>query len=104
LSTTIHSFGRRPTAWCDHWAIAPTFASAADFLRSSDINEANCLICDVQMPGLSRVDLQRVLIAQGHRMPMIFITAYFDERNCQRVMEAGAIGYLGQAIRRRESD
>jgi PAS domain S-box-containing protein len=73
-----------------------TFASAEDFLQSSYIHETTCLISDVQMPGLSGVDLHRVLIAQGHRMPVIFITAYFDERIRQSVMEAGAIGYLSK--------
>src|SRR6516164_645851 len=73
-----------------------TFASAEDFLQSSYIHETTCLISDVQMPGRKGVDLQRVLIAQGHRMPVIFITAYFDERIRQSVMEAGAIGYLSK--------
>ena len=75
---------------------AATFASAEDFLQSSCINETTCLISDVQMPGLSGVDLQRVLIAQGIKIPMIFITAYFDERIRQSVMEAGALGYLSK--------
>ena len=72
------------------------FASAEDFLQSSRIQETTCLISDVQMPGLSGVDLQRVLVAQGNRTPMIFITAYFDERIRQNVMEAGAVGYLSK--------
>jgi FixJ family two-component response regulator len=75
-----------------------TFASAEGFLQSSYIHEATCLISDVQMPGLSGVDLQRVLIAEGNRTPMIFITAYFDERIRQSVMEAGAIGYLRKPV------
>jgi PAS domain S-box-containing protein len=73
-----------------------TFASAEDFLQSSYIHETTCLISDVQMPGLSGIDLQRLLIAQGNRVPMIFITAYFDERIRRSVMEAGAIGYLSK--------
>ena len=73
-----------------------TFASAEEFLQSSYVHETTCLITDVQMPGLSGVDLQRVLIAEGNRTPMIFITAYFDERIRQRVMEAGAVGYLSK--------
>jgi FixJ family two-component response regulator len=73
-----------------------TFASAEDFLQSSCIRETTCLISDVQMPGLSGVDLQRVLVAEGNRTPMIFITAYFDERIRQNVMEAGALGYLSK--------
>ena len=73
-----------------------TFASAEEFLQSSYIHETAGLIRDVQMPGMSGVDLQRLLIAQGDRIPMIFITAYFDERIRQSVMEAGAIGYLSK--------
>ena len=74
---------------------AATFASAEDFLQSSYIvHGTTCLISDVQMPGLSGVDLQRELIAQGYRTPIIFITAFPDERICRKVMEAGAIGYL----------
>jgi FixJ family two-component response regulator len=75
---------------------ASTFFSAEDFLQSSYIHETSCLISDVQMPGLSGVDLQRVLIAQGNRLPTIFITAYFDERIRRSVMEVGAIGYLSK--------
>jgi FixJ family two-component response regulator len=74
---------------------AATFASAEDFLQSSCIQETTCLISDVQMPGLSGVDLQRVLVAEGNRTPMIFITA-FDEIIRQNVMEAGAVGYLSK--------
>ena len=76
--------------------LTAAFASAEDFLQSRKIRETTCLISDVQMPGLSGVDLQRLLIAEGNRMPMIFITAYFDERIRQSVMEAGAIGYLSK--------
>ena len=76
--------------------LTAAFASAEDFLQSSYIHETTCLISDVQMPGLSGVDLQRLLIAEGNPMATIFITAYFDERIRQSVMEAGAIGYLSK--------
>jgi FixJ family two-component response regulator len=71
-----------------------TFCSAEDFLQSSYVHETTCVISDVHMPGLSGVDLQRVLIAQGYVTPVIFVTAFPDERICRKVMEAGAIGYL----------
>jgi FixJ family two-component response regulator len=71
-----------------------TFGSAEDFLQSSYIHETTCVISDVQMPGLSGVDLQRVLIAQGYVTLIIFVTACPDERICRKVMQAGAIGYL----------
>jgi len=46
------------------------------------------------MPGLSGLDLQERLIAQGHRFPIIFLTAYPDEDVRMRAMKAGAVGFL----------
>src|SRR5215471_9266857 len=56
--------------------IAATFTSAEEFLKSDRVQESSCLIADVQMPGMSGLDLQNQLIARGHRFPVIFITAY----------------------------
>jgi FixJ family two-component response regulator len=76
--------------------LAATFASAEEFLSSGHVNETSCLITDVQMPGLSGVELQRRLIAQGRLMPTIFVTAFPDDRTRTRVLTAGAIGYLSK--------
>jgi FixJ family two-component response regulator len=73
-----------------------TFASAEDFLESDRIEDTSCVITDVQMPGLSGVELQHVLIARGARMPMIFITAFPEDRIRRSVLEAGAIGFLSK--------
>ncbi len=75
---------------------AATFASAEEFLQSDSIDSTSCLIADVQMPGLSGIDLQRRLIAQGTRMPTIFITAFPEESTRARAMKAGAAGFLGK--------
>ena len=75
---------------------AATFASAEDFLQSDRVDETACLITDVQMPGLSGVELQSVLIARGNHTPMIFITAFMEEKTRRRALEAGAIGFLGK--------
>jgi FixJ family two-component response regulator len=75
---------------------AATFASAEEFLQSGRVDNTSCLIADVQMPGLSGVDLQRGLIAQGVLTPMIFITAFPEEETRARVMRAGALGYLSK--------
>src|ERR1700730_19316327 len=56
-----------------------TFASAEEFLRSNRLNELSCVIADVQMPGMSGLELQAHLLAQGHRVPFIFFTAFPDE-------------------------
>ena len=73
---------------------AATFCSGEDFLESGHVKVTACLITDVQMPGLSGVELQDRLIADGHRVPVIFITAFPDARLRGQVLKAGAIGYL----------
>jgi FixJ family two-component response regulator len=75
---------------------AATFASAEEFLQSERIDDTTCLIADVQMPGLSGIDLQSRLVARGVRTPTIFITAFPEEGTRLRAMTAGAVGYLGK--------
>jgi FixJ family two-component response regulator len=71
-----------------------TFASGEEFLKSGRLSDTECLITDVQMPGMSGVDLQSRLIANGNRTPVIFVTANPDERTRQRALGAGALGFL----------
>ena len=75
---------------------ASAFGSAEEFLDSEQINRTSCLITDLHMPGLSGLDLQERLIAQGHRFPIIFLTAYPDEDVRMRAMKAGAVGFLSK--------
>jgi FixJ family two-component response regulator len=75
---------------------AATFASAEEFLQSDSLGDTACLIADVQMPGLSGVDLQCWLTAQGVKIPTIIITAFPEEGTRARAMTAGAVGYLGK--------
>ena len=75
---------------------ATTFASAEEFLQSKWINDTECVISDVKMPGLSGVELQSRLIAQGNRTPIIFVSAFSDERTRARALKAGAIGFLSK--------
>jgi FixJ family two-component response regulator len=71
-----------------------SFASAEDFLRSTDVTDAACVVTDVQMPGMSGLELQRLLSAQGCLAPIIFITAFPEERTKARALEAGAVCFL----------
>ena len=59
---------------------AHTFASADEFLDSPYICEAACLIVDVQMPKTSGIELKHMLRAKGIATPIIFITAFPEER------------------------
>lgn len=73
---------------------AMTFVSAEQFLESGLLAETTCLIADVQMPGLGGLGLQDHLRGQGHQIPIIFITAYPDERRRADALDAGAIDFL----------
>ena len=75
---------------------AMTFASAEDFLQSESVHDTSCLITDVQMPGLSGVELQSLLLARGHRTPIIFIASFPEEKIRARALEAGAVGFLSK--------
>ena len=77
---------------------ASTFGSAEEFL-TSQFSNTSCIITDLQMPGLSGLDLQDLLIAEGHRIPIIFITGHPDDNARARAMKAGAVGFLGKPIR-----
>ena len=74
--------------------IVNTFASAEEFLRSNGLDDLSCVIADVQMPGMSGVELQAHLLAQGSHVPFIFFTAFPDERVRAQALGAGAICYL----------
>jgi FixJ family two-component response regulator len=71
------------------------FTSAEDFLQSAHVAAAACLIVDAQMPGLSGLELQRLLGARGNTTPIIFVTA-FPEDIRARGLAAGAVGVLGK--------
>ncbi len=72
------------------------FDSADEFLASDLITQTACLITDLQMQGLNGLDLQRSLRDQGHRLPIIFVTAYPDEKHRSQALGAGAIGFLSK--------
>jgi FixJ family two-component response regulator len=81
-----------------------TFATAEEFLDSllipcpqakNHVSESfRCLILDVHLPGMSGLDLQQRLIAEGRGLPIVFITAYPNERVRSQALQAGAIAFL----------
>jgi FixJ family two-component response regulator len=75
---------------------ARTFSGAEEFLSSRHLQDTRCLITDVRMPGLNGIELQRLLLDTGHRIPVIFITARQDERTRERALQAGAYGFLSK--------
>jgi FixJ family two-component response regulator len=75
---------------------AVSFSSAEHFLASGAITETTCLITDVRMPGLSGLELQEALRSQGHRTPVILMTAYPNESRRNRAIDGGAVGFLSK--------
>jgi CheY-like chemotaxis protein len=70
------------------------FMSAEEYLGSELKQHTRCLILDVHLCGMSGPDLQARLLADGYCTPIIFVSALFEERVRDQVMNAGAFGYL----------
>jgi DNA-binding NtrC family response regulator len=71
-----------------------TFASAQEFLTSRWAGVPSCLILDVQLPGLSGLDLQQRLANSGARTSIIFLTGHGDIPTSVRAIKAGALEFL----------
>jgi FixJ family two-component response regulator len=70
------------------------FASGQEFLESLRLRQPDCLVLDLQMPGLTGLEVQRVLTGTGVRFPTIIITAHDEPETRARCLAAGATAYL----------
>lgn len=77
-----------------HGHKAQSFSSAEAFLSSTQLKETACLILDIRMPRMNGLELQRHLIAENLRIPIIFITAPRNQELRREAMQAGAVGFL----------
>ena len=75
------------------------FGSAHEFLAEPRRDAPGCLVLDVQLPGLSGLDLQRELAKLNIQIPIIFITGHGDIPTSVRAMKAGAIEFLTKPFR-----
>jgi len=74
------------------------FSSGEGFLRSNCLRRAACLIADVQMPGMTGLELHHRLVTSGSPIPTILITAYVDEKVRAQALKAGVACYLPKPI------
>src|SRR6516225_8190236 len=74
------------------------FSSAADFLASRLLPETSCLIADVNMPGMTGIELHRHLVDAGYAIPTILVTAYPDQVVRDRALKDGVVCYLGKPV------
>ena len=78
------------------------FASAEELLAASMPDGPACLVLDVQMPGLSGLDLQRELAKGQRQLPIVFITGHGDIPMTVEAMKAGAVGFLPKPLRNQD--
>src|SRR2546427_6295653 len=76
-----------------------TFATAQEFLARPRAEGPSCLVLDVQLPGLSGLDLQQELAKMEVQIPIIFLTGHGDIPMTVRAMKAGAIEFLTKPFR-----
>ena len=74
------------------------FSSAAEFLGSRLLPGTSCLVADVHMPGMTGIELHESLVASGHEIPTILVTAYSDEALKDRALKAGVVCYLSKPV------
>ncbi|TAM99782.1 MAG: response regulator [Rhizobiaceae bacterium] len=75
-----------------------TFGSGAEFLESLREQIPDCLMLDLQMPGMTGHDVQRVLKDAGLSTPIIIITGCGDPIAIKRTIDAGAVTCLEKPI------
>jgi FixJ family two-component response regulator len=74
------------------------FPSAAAFLASPLVAQTSCLVSDVQMPGMTGIELHRHLTNAGYAIPTILVTAYPDEIARRRALKHGILCYLPKPV------
>jgi FixJ family two-component response regulator len=73
---------------------AKVYESAEDFLQAGVLETSQCIITDIQMPGLSGIDLKRRLNDSKCTVPVIMITARAEKRLHDLALESGAFCLL----------
>lgn len=76
-----------------------SFASAHDFLEAASLDGVACLVLDVNLPGMSGVELQSQLATRDVPLPIVFISAYGDIPMSVRAIKAGAVEFLTKPFR-----
>ena len=79
-----------------------SFSAPEEFLRTSPPNDPACVVLDVQMPGLSGLDLQRELAKAEHQLPIVFMTGHGDIPMTVQAMKEGAVAFLTKPFRNQD--
>jgi FixJ family two-component response regulator len=79
-----------------------SFSAPEEFLRTSPPDDPACVVLDVQMPGLSGLDLQRELAKAEHQLPIVFMTGHGDIPMTVQAMKEGAVAFLTKPFRNQD--
>jgi FixJ family two-component response regulator len=77
---------------------ARAFPSAEDFQKHALINNEDCIILDLRMPGMNGFDLMETLISKGIHAPVICLTASDDVKSREQAREFGAVAYFTKPV------
>ena len=75
-----------------------SFGSAEEFLDSQASRASACVILDMNLPGMSGLELQQLLNESKQEVPIIFMSAQADEATQLRALKAGAVGFLRKPL------
>ena len=74
------------------------FNSAEEFLDSGNPSNSDCLVLDVDLPGMTGIELQQHLNESGTDISIIFMSGHADDRIKKRALEAGAAGFFSKPL------
>jgi FixJ family two-component response regulator len=78
--------------------VALLFSSAEEFLQSGTLASTSCVIADVRMPGMDGIELQRRVRVERPELPIIFVSAHYDDDVRRRALEGGAVEFLQKPL------
>lgn len=80
------------------WQVAE-YESADAFLAADDETRPGCLVLDIRMPGMSGLELQRVLREQGRTLPILFLTGHGDIDTAVMALKRGAADFVQKPMK-----
>ncbi|MHB8898347.1 MAG: response regulator transcription factor [Thermoguttaceae bacterium] len=78
------------------------FASAGEFLEAYQDSQPGCLVLDVAMPGMSGLELQKILADRDIQLPIVFLTGHANVQMAVGAMQAGAVNFLEKPFREQD--
>ncbi len=75
------------------------YVSALEFLSKNNPHQAGCVICDIRMPGMSGLELQREMGRSGNMLPIVFVSAHGDIEMAVKAVKDGAFDFLPKPVK-----